>query len=189
MAIISHERLLDQILVLRYLAGDDNAVEKLVERYQGPLRYFVRHLLGAAGGADDVLQDVWLTVIRKLRTLRSPASFSTWLYRVARNRTYQELRKKKQFIEMKESVALPDGFEDEDRFSPDDAARIHVCLGRLKAEHREVLMLRFLQNMPYEDIAEVTSCNPGTVKSRIYYAKRALRKQMEAIDDERREET
>lgn len=125
-------------------------------------------------------------MIRRLRTLRSPASFSAWLYRIARNRVYQELRRKQRLPDIHDCAPVPDGLEDEDEFSPHDASRIHTCIERLKPEHKEVLVLRFLEEMPYEEIAHVAGCSLGTVKSRIYYAKQALRKEMEAMSDDRR---
>ena len=68
---------------------------------------------------------------------------------------------------------------EQDVFSPEDAANIHRCLNELIPEYREVLMLRFLEQMSYKQISEVVSCSLGTVKSRIHYAKLALKKEME----------
>ena len=64
-------------------------------------------------------------------------------------------------------------------FSPEDAARIHAALDRLAAEHREVLVLRFLEEMTYDQIARVVGCQLGTVRSRLHYAKQALRRAIE----------
>ncbi|MDP6439986.1 MAG: sigma factor, partial [Candidatus Brocadiia bacterium] len=80
------QRLLDRLLILRYQTGDVAALEELVDRYYAPLRYFVRRLLGGAECADDIFQEVWLTVFRNLRRLRSPEAFSVWLYRIARHK-------------------------------------------------------------------------------------------------------
>ncbi len=179
------DRLLQQVLVLRYQAGDASAIEELVERHQGPLRYFVRSLLGRNREADDLLQDVWLTVIRKLRTLRNPGSFAPWLYRIARNRVYQDLRKNERFAALNDEAVPANDVESEGEFSPEDAATIHACLRRLRPGHREVLILRFFEDMTYENIAQVAGCGLGTVKSRIYHAKRALRKEMEGMADGR----
>ena len=77
-----------------------------------------------------------------------------------------------------ENITVPNNNEDE-VFSPEDAVEIHICLKELQPEHKEVLMLRFLEQMSYKQISEVLNCNPGTVKSRIHYAKLALKKEME----------
>jgi RNA polymerase sigma-70 factor (ECF subfamily) len=127
---------------------------------------------------EDIFQDTWLTVIRRIYGLKSTEAFSTWLYRIARNKVYQQLRRKRKLSEINENVAIPNDTED-DVFSPEDAAKIHRCLKKLRTEHREVLMLRFLEQMSYNEIAKVINCGPGTVKSRIYYAKLALKKEME----------
>jgi RNA polymerase sigma-70 factor (ECF subfamily) len=174
----STERLLEQVLILRCQLRDTDALTELISRHEAQLRYFIDRLLDDAEAAEDILQDTWLTVIRRIHTLKKPEAFATWLYRIARNRIYQQLRRRKTLSELNEDTVVSNGTEDE-VFSPEDVARIHVCLKRLKPEHREVLMLRFLEEMPYEHIARVTDCNLGTVKSRVHYAKQALREEME----------
>ena len=180
------ERLREQVLVLRYQAGDTTALEELVERYHGRLLYFVRRMLGGSRGAEDVLQDTWVAVVRNLRKLRNPDAFSAWLYRIARNKVYERLRKRNRVLPLSEEIeetAAPE--EETDDFSAADAARVHECLEKLRPAHREVLILRFLEQMSYQDIAVVVGCGLGTVRSRLHYAKRALRKEMEETDHER----
>jgi RNA polymerase sigma-70 factor (ECF subfamily) len=127
---------------------------------------------------EDIFQDTWLTVIRCIYSLKSTEAFSTWLYRIAHNRVYQQIRRKQKLSELNENIAVPNDTED-DVFSPEDAAKIHRCLKKLRPEHREVLLLRFLEQMSYHEIAQVINCGLGTVKSRIYYAKLALKREME----------
>ena len=171
-------RLIEQMLVLRCQIGDRSALVELIEQYQAPLRYFVARLLEDPEMAEDILQDTWLSVMRKIHTLRQLETFSTWLYRVARNNVYKQLRKKKHLYLLEEDVAAPRDNE-EPNFSPEDAAKIHECLEALRPEYREVLMLRFLEQMSYEQISQVIGCKVGTVRSRIHYAKRALNREME----------
>lgn len=174
----SREQLIEQILILRCQMGDKEAFAELIERYLRPLRYFVGRLLDDAQTSEDIFQETWLTVIRGIHGLRRPDAFSTWLYRIARNKVYQQLRKKKVWSELSENIAVPDENED-DVVSLEDAAKVHRCLRELRPEHKEVLMLRFLEQMSYQQIAEVLDCNLGTVKSRVYYAKLALKKELE----------
>jgi RNA polymerase sigma-70 factor (ECF subfamily) len=101
-----------------------------------------------------------------------------WLYRIARNRVYQEFRRKKQTVELDESMEAPDNPEEE-ILSFEDVAKLHQCLGELKPLQKEVLILRFIEQMSYEEIAEVLDCNVGTVRSRIHNAKRALKEELE----------
>ena len=80
-----------------------------------------------------------------------------------------------------EDIAVPDEPDNTEEFWTDNAAEVHAGLDKLRPEYKEVLVLRFLEQMSYQDIAAVVGCKLGTVRSRIYYAKGALRKEMEEI--------
>ena len=180
-------RLYEQTLILRCQTRDDAAFEEIVRLYEAPLRYFLRRIMGHDSSVDDVLQNVWLDVFRKLSQLRSPRAFPVWLYRIARDKAFYALRRTKR---------IPQSFDDEpnrptaaqsnkqEEFSADDAAGIHACLEKLSLKHREVLLLRFLEEITYEDIAQVLACSVGTVRSRIYYGKLELRKEMRRINND-----
>jgi RNA polymerase sigma-70 factor (ECF subfamily) len=174
----SREQLIEQMLILRCQMGDRDAFAALIERYQRPLRYFISRLLDDTQASEDILQDTWLVVIGRIHGLKKAEAFSTWLYRIARNKVYHQLRKKKVWSELNENVAAPNE-ADNDIVSLEDVVKIHECLKKLRPEHKEVLMLRFLEQMSYQQMAEVLDCNPGTVKSRVYYAKLALKKELE----------
>ena len=171
-------KLIENVLLLRCQVGDRDAFAELIERYERPLLYFISHLLENKEMTEDIFQDTWLTVIRRIHSLREIDAFPAWLYRIARNKVYQQLRKKKKLSELDEKIAVPNDAED-DKFSPEDVVKLHKCLEKLRTEHKEVLMLRFLEQMSYDEIAQVINCNIGTVRSRIYYAKLALKKEME----------
>jgi RNA polymerase sigma-70 factor (ECF subfamily) len=173
-----HERL----LVLRCQTGDSIAFEELVLLYQPRLRYFLRALLRGDSDVEDRLQEIWLDVYRGIARLTEPAAFSSWLYRIARNRAFRVLRKRREPPLSIEGIDLPAKEEDEPHWSAEDAASLHAALDSLAAEHREVLLLRFIEEMSYEDIARVTGCPVGTVRSRLHYAKRALRDVLERIN-------
>jgi RNA polymerase sigma-70 factor (ECF subfamily) len=173
-------RIYEQVLVLRCQAGDDGAFTELVGLYSGRIGYFVRRMLADAASADDVLQETWLAAFRGLGRLRSPAALPVWLYRIARDKACHELRRRRQWVELADDAAAPDDpAAGEPPLAPEQAAAIHRGLERLAPPHREVLVLRFLEDMTYEDIAEVTGCPVGTVRSRIHYARQALRREME----------
>jgi len=174
----SREQLIEQMLILRCQMGDKDAFAKLIERYQRPLRYFISRLLDDAQTSEDILQDTWLTVIGRISSLKKPEAFSIWLYRIARNKVYQRLRKKRVWSELHENIAAPGETEDE-AISLENVSKVHACLKALRPEHKEVLMLRFLEHMSYQQMTEVLGCHLGTVKSRVYYAKRALKKELE----------
>lgn len=170
------ERLYERMLVLRCQAGDETAFAELVERYQGRLRYYLRKMLRETHCVDDVLQDVWFDVFRSVPRLVDVAAFPAWLYRIAHDRAMRELRKQRP-----PHAPLVDGELVAEKsadviFTPEEVERIHAALDELPEEHREVLVLRFLDDMTYENIALVTGCPIGTVRSRLYYAKCALRR-------------
>jgi RNA polymerase sigma-70 factor (ECF subfamily) len=167
----------ERLLVIRAQAGDDGAFAELVERFSPRLRYFLRKLLPSAHDAEDTLQDVWLDVLRALGRLSDPQALVAWLYRIARDRAFARLRKAQRYEQLPDEGTVADTTADDNRdFSPEDANRIHAALDLLPAEQREVLVLRFLEEMTYEQIAAVVGLNVGTVRSRLHYAKRALRK-------------
>jgi RNA polymerase sigma-70 factor (ECF subfamily) len=174
------KQLHEQVLVLRCQTGDEAAFAQLVERYGPRLRYYLQKVFGRTDGAEDALQDVWFTVFRKVRDLTDPGAFTTWLYRIAQRRAHGTLRRRRpSFRSMEEAEQVTDSGAEDTDFSPEDGQRIHAALDELSLEHREVLVLRFLEDMAYEDIAAVTGCQIGTVKSRLWYAKRALRRVLE----------
>ena len=174
----SSDKLIEQVLILRCQIGDKDALAELIERYEAPLRYFISRLSANPETAEDIFQDTWLTVIRRIHSLKKTDAFSTWLYRIARNKVYQRFRRKRKLSELDQNIAVPNNTKN-DVFSPEDAAKVHRCLKELLPEYREVLMLRFLEQMSYEQISHVINCRLGTVKSRIHYAKLALKKEME----------
>ena len=172
------QNLAEQVLILRCQTGDENAFEELFQRHQPPLRYYVRRMIGGSDQCEDILQNIWLTVLRNLRKLRQPGSFRVWLYKIARTKVYQQLRQNRRFPSLTDELTLPLQASREDNFSAEDAATIHKNLAHLSPEHREVLVLRFLEDMSYQQIAELLDCSIGTVRSRIHYAKCSLREKL-----------
>jgi RNA polymerase sigma-70 factor (ECF subfamily) len=173
-------RLWEQALVIRLQAGDEDAFGDLVHVFEKRLTYYVRRLTGNAHDAADVMQDVWVDVYRQIPKLRSPRAFRAWLYRIARNKVYSMFRRQSRWMTAVEETEIPD-VQDGPEFEAEDAEQIHGCLDMISPEHREVLTLRFLEDMSYEEIAEATGLRLGTVQSRIHYAKRELRRQMKEV--------
>ena len=171
-------KLREQVLLLRCQIGDMDAFTELIEHYQRPLRYFINRLLDNSELTEDIFQDTWLTVIRRIHSLKELDAFPAWLYRIARNKVYQHLRTKRNVSGLDENIPAENHAEDDD-FSGEDAAKVHKCLKELLPEYREVLMLRFLEQMSYQHIARVLNCRLGTVRSRLYYAKIELKKELE----------
>ena len=175
-ALDSQEKAHEQVLVLRCQAGEHEAFASLFERYYGPLKYYLRRLLDNPETADDALQTVWLKAFRGIARLRQPAAFRMWLYRIARNEAMQHLRRNPGWTEIEEKMLPADPGGESDDPPATDAARVHAALEKLSPSHREVLVLRFMEGLSYEEIAGVVNCEPGTVRSRLHYAKGALRR-------------
>ena len=163
---ITRAEFIERTLVLRSREGDQRAFEDLIELHHTELSYYVRGLLGRPEGAEDVVQEVWLAVYRQIRRLKDKAMDVLRL-------KPRELRSMDRVQELMASE------EAEEEFSAQDAAAIHAAMRQLTLEHREVLTLRFMQELSYEQIASVTGCDLGTIKSRIFNAKRWLRREME----------
>jgi RNA polymerase sigma-70 factor, ECF subfamily len=173
-------RLREQALVLHAQAGDRDAFHQLVELYQVRLTYFVHRLVGHSL-AGDVLQDVWLEAYRKLGKLGSAAAFRVWIYQIAHHRAVAQLRRMRAESRAQERWAEQLAAEPE----IDEAELlmnvelVHHALEQLSLDHREALTLRFIEDMSIREIAAVTGSSEGTAKSRLHYAKAAMRKIIE----------
>ena len=167
-------------IVVRCKSGEREAFEQLFELYQPRLKYYVKRLNSSGGETEDILQDIWVTVFRKICKLKDNSSFPVWLYRIARNEVFARFRQNEKFVELPEESEHPEYNNDNHEFSVEDAQRLHNALNKIQPYHREVLTLSFIEQMTYEQIAEVVGCNIGTVRSRIFYAKQSLRKEMDS---------
>jgi RNA polymerase sigma-70 factor (ECF subfamily) len=167
----------DQILVLRFQAGDETAFERLFELHGGPLKYYLRRLLESEDRADDAAQTTWLLVLRNIRKLRQLGAFRSWLFSIARNEALKRLKAaKRDLLLLARDLDAGEVSSDEPEFGAEDAHLLHKAMDRIHPIHREVLVLRYIEEMSYEQIAVVVACNIGTVRSRMHNAKRAVRK-------------
>lgn len=163
-------------LVVRSQIGDDAAFAELLHHYSPRLRFYVGKMLHERHEkTEDLLQDIWLGVFRALPKLNDAAAFRPWLFRLARHRVCREFRRARiEFAPHEEQPLenVPADAEPDDAVDCEDVRR---QIELLSHEHREALVLRFIEDMSYEEIARVTGNTLGTVRSRIHYAKRALR--------------
>lgn len=165
--------------VLRCQAGDEGAFADLYREFSGRTLRYLRGIVGEAA-ADDVQQDVWLTVYRRIAEVANPGGFRTWLYRVTRHRAIDAIRREGRRSEL---IAPADEDFDPDTIAgsatgPDDAfdgPDLEPLLAELSNLHREVLILRYREDLSYGEIALVTGCSVGTVRSRLHHAKANLR--------------
>jgi RNA polymerase sigma-70 factor (ECF subfamily) len=175
------EAIYDQLLVIRWRGHADRAaLDELLRRWDRRLLYYIRRIIDGEQDAWDVLQQTLLQVVRKLHTLREPDRLPAWLYGVARNAAFAHRRSAWAIdrhvngeADVAQLGAVDDDVDAADlRF--DNAEVVHRGLAQLPPAHREVLTLLFLRDLSIDEIAEVIGVAPGTVKSRVHYAKRNL---------------
>jgi RNA polymerase sigma-70 factor, ECF subfamily len=175
------DRLRFEWLALRCQVGDQDAFADLIAVMERPLLYYITSLTGNQDVAIDVLQDVWVKVVRSIGKLKDPGSLRPWLYATTHGAAVDRIRRDYK-RDKAEQAQLDDAFDVEGpSFDEEDAAVLRDALARLGVKHREVLVLYFLQDLSIAEIADVVGCSEGTVKSRIHYAKRQLRQILEGV--------
>lgn len=172
------ESIRDDLLVLRCQTGEAHAFEMLVERWQLHLLNFAFRLTGNWAAAQDVVQDSWLVVIRGLVGLRDVGRFKPWLFQIASHKCADYWRRKRRATLLAEEFgkAMPVGQEPVATGQREDLA---TAFARLSPDHRTVLALRYLEEFPVEEIAEILALPEGTVKSRLFHARQQLKQWME----------
>lgn len=169
------DRTLYEWIALRCQTGEADAFEDLVAAMERPLLYYAASITGNLDTGLDVLQDVWIKAFRGIGKLKDPGALRSWLYSITHGIAVDRIRRNAA-RERAESVELEDFKEsDEPSFAAEDAAAIHQALSELGLKHREVLVLHFLDDLSIAEIARVVGCSEGTVKSRMHYAKRAMK--------------
>ena len=188
----SQEVAFDQLLVTRFKNGDGSAFDEMVERYWNRIYSMVNQLLRNPQDAEEVTQDAFIRAHRGLANFRGDSAFSTWLYQIAtnlaRNRYWYWWRRKRDKslsfdapIGEGSDLTLADVIPAEVE-TPGDitvtqefVANIGRGMEKLGRKHREILVLRNVKNLSYEEIAAILGISIGTVKSRIARARESLR--------------
>lgn len=170
------EQLYEQTLVIRSQIGDEAAFAELLALVgPGLLRFTQRMMQGAPEQVADLNQETWVAIYRSLPRLQDAGKFRPWAFRIARDRIYREYRRRKLPVQPIDETKLEEMPAGEEVAPAVDQEQLGQCLDSLSTEHREALVLRFFEDLSYEDIARVTGTTIGTVRSRIYYGKCALR--------------
>jgi RNA polymerase sigma-70 factor (ECF subfamily) len=173
---VTSEQLYEQTLVLRSQIGDESAFAELLIRYGPRLLLFTQRMMQSSPEqVADLAQEIWVAIFRALPGLRDASKFRAWAFRIARDRIYREYRRRKLSVQPLEETNLEERQETDEHTTAADLEELRHCLGAISPEHREALVLRFFEEMSYEEIARVTGATVGTVRSRIHYGKRALR--------------
>ncbi|HUP00927.1 MAG TPA: sigma-70 family RNA polymerase sigma factor [Gemmatimonadota bacterium] len=177
--------LTDNELVAQYLAGEERCFRELVERYEGRIVNFIQRSIGDRERAHDLAQETFIRVYRHLRRFDPSKKFSTWIYTIASNLAKNELRNRSRnplvlfqtLTSSWDDDHRPLQFEDSS-MRPDDLYRrrhlrelVERAAEKLPAHHREVFILREIEGKTYEEIADITDTQLGTVKSRLNRAR------------------
>ena len=175
---MSRDALTDRDLALAVRAGDEAAFAELVRRHQDAVYRFVLRMVGSRDEALDLAQETFVRAWQALPQWQPEAQFRTWLFRIASNAALDALRRRKivAFEPLDESFTVAAGEPDPERRLElnQRIAALEESLARLSADHREILLLRELENMSYEEIGAVLGITEGTVKSRLARARTAL---------------
>jgi RNA polymerase sigma-70 factor (ECF subfamily) len=174
--------------------GDERSYEQCVRQYGGMMLVVARRLLGNEDDARDAVQDAFLNAFRALSHFREEAKPSTWLHRIVMNAALMRLRAAKRRSEVNIDCLLP-LFDEQGRhatpvrslpvtteslfLSQETRAHVHVCINRLPATYRTILLLRDIEDVDTADAAEILGITPNAVKLRLHRARQTLRTLLE----------
>ena len=170
----------------RVVAGDGDAFRQLVERYQRPVYGLVLRMVRSPAVAEDLAQETLIKAYRAIATFDRSRKFSSWLFKIAHNTAIDQLRKSR-------PLTVPFETDEEDRLDPlgllaapesqspearargrDLAEALQEALMELRPDYREVILLRFQQGLPDDEIAEILELPLGTVKTHLHRARKQL---------------
>lgn len=184
----------EELLVKRSLKGSHEAFEQLVLKYEKSIYNIAYHYVLEHEQALDLTQETFLQAYQSLGALKDQSSFGAWLKRICRNKCLDHLRKNKEQILSLEEMMSEEGAAPQlpaDKTTPEstlhqkeDIAHLERLLKDLPDDYRQVLVLRAFEEYSYEEIAQITGTSLGTVKSRIFRAKKMLKEQYEKRERE-----
>ncbi|OIO39632.1 MAG: hypothetical protein AUJ75_01090 [Candidatus Omnitrophica bacterium CG1_02_49_10] len=186
-------------LIKRIISGDREAYRELVERYQKMVFAVTYRLIGSYEDALDMTQEAFVRAYKSLKSFKGRSKFSTWLYRIAVNTCYKTLKKKDRLmasrsISLDEPIKVEDGrinremadnkiqAPDEEAVSSERMMLLREALRGLDKEHYEVVALKALGGLSYDEISKELCIPVGTVMSRLYRARRILKDRLKALD-------
>lgn len=180
-AVVEHE------LLRQAQAGDIEAYEELQILLEAPIRRFVRRMIDMGDIEDDIVQDVFIAFFMNLANIQPVENLRPYIYRIARNRCYDELRKlgrddREMSLDDEGTQVWVSFTTANDQLQHDDATywsllhlEVRAAIERLPEAQRQALILYADEGMTYAEIAEIEGVSIGTIKSRVFYAKKALR--------------
>ncbi len=178
----------DSELMQQIVSGDQAAFSELYLRYKDRMYYyFYRMLNNSADQANDFLQELFMKLIEKPESYNPAYPFTTWLYSVANNMCKNEYRRRGVRKEYQEYQALDQKFDHPNEYTIEPVQlieKVFQTLDQLGEEHRSAFLLRYREGFPIKEVAEILDLPEGTVKSRLFYAKKMLSEKLEYLKDE-----
>lgn len=181
----------DQELVLKAQQGDVHAFDELVERYHGKIYGLTYNMTSNREDAEDLTQEVFIKAFQALPRFKGKSSFYTWLYRIAVNKTinYRKKRNRKRAMSLDQfdqEIKLDDVYRDlTSKGSPlrnlslsELQKKLNEAMQNLSEKHRTVVVLHDMQGIPHEEIAKMVGASVGTIRSRLFYARRQLQAEL-----------
>lgn len=181
----------DEALVARAQHGDNAAFDVLVERYKERLYATAYHMTGNHEDANDLVQDAFIRAYKALHSFKGQSSFYTWVYRITVNRTLNFIKRRKDrgHVSLNDLDADiesdPEYVELMSHITPRREAglnelqeKLNEALQKLSEEHRAVVILHDVQGLTHTDIAKAMRCSEGTVRSRLFYARKELQRSL-----------
>lgn len=180
----------DREWICRTVDGDAESFGFLVKKYQDRLYNGMVQILRNESEAEDVVQDAFVLAFSKLDSFQGKSAFFTWLYRIAYNVAITRLRRRKRGISLdgddaRMRLAIPDNgpLPNDPIEKQEEAVQLYEALDQLSSEHRSILVLREMEELDYDAIAEILELPVGTVRSRLHRARIRLRELLEKAMD------
>lgn len=183
----------DHVLVKAHVGGDRKAFEVLFRKYRDVVHRLVYSIVRDETLVQDVVQEVFLLVYRHLHKFRQDSAFKTWVYRIAVNEAIRHLNRLKRWQPLPEgdfepqiaptTLVVSSIGDSPERIMIEGEQRAHIsaAIATMKAHHRLILNLFYLEELPVQEIARILDIPEGSVKSRLFYARDALKKVLEPI--------
>ncbi|HQR09050.1 MAG TPA: sigma-70 family RNA polymerase sigma factor [Gemmatales bacterium] len=183
---VSTDTVLEKLLIVRCQTGDGAAYAELIARHQTALFRYLQQSIRDQETVNDLYQDIWFDVFQSLAKLKDTQAFPAWLFRIAHDRVCRFYRKRGMVYQSTSLEEVTDHLGevvDHDW----DYQEVHRAFDQLMPVHREVLVLRYLNEFEYAEIATILGCPVGTVRSRLFHAKKAIRDIFEGEKNHERE--
>lgn len=179
--------------IKQVLNGNQDAYKEIVDLYQARLYQVCYRMLGNKHEAEDITQEAFLRAFINLHSFDQKRKFSTWIFRIATNLCIDRIRKKKPDYHLDAQVPGTDGLDMYSQIAASEELpveqlekmemqeRIQYEISRLPDKYRSVIVLKYMEELPLQEISEILDLPLGTVKTRIHRGREALRKQMSQL--------